>query len=59
MKKIGEMRMDVILLIGGLAFFLFGMNVMSDGLRKMAGGSLERSLKKSRTTAGWPCCSAS
>lgn len=38
--------MDVILLIGGLAFFLFGMNVMSDGLRKMAGGSLERSLKK-------------
>ena len=46
MKKIGEMRMDVILLIGGLAFFLFGMNVMSDGLRKMAGGSLERSLKK-------------
>ena len=40
------MRMDVLLLIGGLAFFLFGMNVMSDGLRKVAGGSLERSLKK-------------
>ncbi len=38
--------MDVLLLIGGLAFFLFGMNVMSDGLRKVAGGSLERSLKK-------------
>ena len=33
-------------LIGGLAFFLYGMNVMSGGLGKMAGGSLERSLKK-------------
>lgn len=38
--------MDILLLIGGLAFFLFGMNIMSDGLRKVAGGSLERSLKK-------------
>ena len=38
--------MDVLLLLGGLAFFLFGMNVMSDGLRKVAGGSLEHSLKK-------------
>ena len=33
-------------LIGGLAFFLYGMNVMSSGLGKLAGGSLERSLKK-------------
>ncbi len=33
-------------LIGGLAFFLYGMNVMSGGLGKLAGGSLERSLKK-------------
>ena len=33
-------------LIGGLAFFLYGMHVMSGGLGKMAGGSLERSLKK-------------
>ena len=32
-------------LIGGLAFFLYGMHVMSGGLGKMAGGSLERSLK--------------
>jgi len=31
---------------GGLAFFLFGMNVMSSGLEKMAGGKLESSLKK-------------
>lgn len=33
-------------LIGGLAFFLYGMNVMSGGLGKLAGGKLERSLKK-------------
>ncbi len=33
-------------LIGGLAFFLYGMHVMSGGLGKMAGGSLERSLRK-------------
>ncbi len=31
---------------GGLAFFLFGMHEMSSGLEKMAGGSLERILKK-------------
>ncbi len=33
-------------LIGGLVFFIFGMNVMSGSLEKMAGGKLERSLKK-------------
>ncbi len=33
-------------LIGGMAFFLFGMNVMSENLEKMAGGQLERMLKK-------------
>ena len=33
-------------LVGGLTFFLFGMNVMSDGLEKMAGGALERTMKK-------------
>ena len=32
-------------LIGGLAFFLFGMNVMSSNLEKMAGGKLELLLK--------------
>ena len=36
-------------LLGGLAFFLYGMNVMSGGLSKLAGGSLERSLKKMTT----------
>jgi len=33
-------------LVGGLAFFLYGMHLMSGGLGKMAGGSLERSLRK-------------
>jgi phosphate:Na+ symporter len=35
-----------IMLIGGLTFFLFGMNVMSGSLEKMAGGKLEHLLKK-------------
>lgn len=38
--------MNVLELIGGLAFFLFGMNVMSANLEKMAGGKLEILLKK-------------
>lgn len=33
-------------LLLGLAFFLFGMNVMSSNLEKMAGGKLEHMLKK-------------
>ena len=33
-------------LVLGLAFFLFGMNVMSSNLEKMAGGKLEQLLKK-------------
>lgn len=33
-------------LAGGLALFLYGMNALSSGLEKLAGGSLERSLKK-------------
>lgn len=37
---------SVITLFGGLAFFLYGMNVMSDGLEKSAGGKLESSLTK-------------
>lgn len=36
-------------LIGGLAFFLFGMHVMSNNLEKMAGGKLELLLKKMTT----------
>jgi len=40
--------MDIFSLIkvaGGLAFFLYGMNVMSTGLERMAGGKLERLLR--------------
>ena len=33
-------------LIGGLAFFLYGMTTMSQGLEKIAGGKLEKLLKK-------------
>lgn len=37
---------SVIGLLGGLAFFLFGMNTMSQGLEKLAGGRLEGILSK-------------
>ena len=37
---------SVFTLFGGLAFFLYGMNIMSSGLEKMTGGKLERTLKK-------------
>ncbi|MCC6094353.1 MAG: Na/Pi cotransporter family protein [Eubacterium sp.] len=37
---------NIFALVGGLAFFLFGMNVMSNYLEKMAGGRLEGILKK-------------
>ena len=33
-------------LCGGLAFFLYGMTTMSKSLEKMAGGKLERTLKR-------------
>ncbi len=36
----------VTLFIAGLVFFLFGMNIMSDGLEKLAGGKMEKTLKK-------------
>ena len=37
---------SVFTLCGGLAFFLYGMSVMSSGLEKAAGGRLEQMLKK-------------
>ena len=37
---------SVITLFGGLAFFLYGMNIMSSGLEKLAGGKLESILRK-------------
>ena len=33
-------------LFGGLAFFMFGMSLLSSSLEKMAGGKLEKLLKK-------------
>lgn len=36
----------VLSLVGGLALFLYGMNVMGAGLEKMSGGKLERILEK-------------
>lgn len=37
---------SVFTLLGGLAFFLYGMNVMSNGLEKLTGSKLEVALKK-------------
>ena len=37
---------SVFTLCGGLAFFLYGMTTMSKSLEKMAGGKLERILKR-------------
>ncbi|MBQ7325394.1 MAG: Na/Pi cotransporter family protein [Clostridia bacterium] len=37
---------SIFTLLGGLAFFLFGMNVMSSGLEQLAGGKLEQLLRK-------------
>lgn len=37
---------NIIMLFGGLAFFLYGMNVMSSGLEKIAGGKLQSALSK-------------
>ena len=33
-------------LLGGLAFFLFGMNIMGTSLEKLSGGKLEKVLEK-------------
>lgn len=41
---------SVFTLCGGLAFFLFGMNMLSTGLEKMAGGKLESLLKKTTSS---------
>ncbi len=41
-----QIILALVMVAGGLAFFLYGMNVMSSGLEKMAGGKLEQALKK-------------
>lgn len=42
---------SILKLFGGLAFFLFGMMQMSGALEKMAGGKLERMLKKATSSS--------
>ena len=37
---------SIFTLLGGLAFFLYGISIMSAGLEKVAGGRLEQMLKK-------------
>jgi len=37
---------NIFTMLGGLAFFLYGMNVMSTSLEKLTGGKLEVALKK-------------
>ncbi len=37
---------EILTLVGGLALFLYGMDVMGDGLKKLAGGKLESILAK-------------
>ena len=33
---------SVIILLGGVAMFLFGMSLMGDGLKRVAGNQLDR-----------------
>lgn len=37
---------NIVQLVGGLAFFLFSMGIMSSGLERLAGGKLEKLLRK-------------
>lgn len=37
---------NILTMIGGLALFLYGMNIMGDGLSQMAGGKLESVLER-------------
>ncbi len=41
-----------ITLFGGLAFFLYGMHLLSESLKKTAGGRLEKLLKKATANSG-------
>ena len=40
---------SILTLLGGVGLFLFGMNMMGDSLKNLAGGSLERILEKLTT----------
>ena len=37
---------SVLTMVGGLALFLYGMDVLGDGLKKVSGGKLEIILEK-------------
>ena len=41
---------EIISLLGGIALFLFGMAIMGDGLKKVAGSKLELVLYKLTST---------
>ena len=41
---------SILSFIGGLALFLYGMNVMGDGLEKTSDGRLEKTLEKMSNT---------
>lgn len=43
---------DLLSMIGGLALFLFGMHIMSEGLEKVSGGRLEKVLEN-LTSSRW------
>ena len=47
---------SILTLVGGLAMFLYGMQVMGDGLEKLSGGKLEKileNLSSNRVKAVW------
>ena len=46
---------SVLTMVGGLALFLYGMQVMGDGLAKVSGGKLERILEN-LTSIAWCRC---
>ena len=41
---------DIVMLLGGVAMFLFGMSLMGDGLKKVAGNKLELILYRLSST---------
>ncbi len=43
---------SVLTMLGGLALFLYGMNLMGDGLAKVSGGKLERILERMTNSTG-------
>lgn len=47
---------DVITLLGGVALFLFGMSLMGDGLKKVAGNKLELVLYRLSSTPSGVFC---